>query len=160
MIISNYNIRTQKDMNISHSHIGKLFLSPESLPFSFTYNGRRISGIPDEWRPVSKKRRMDSNLLETVYEGNDVHTGLQVCLECMEYLDYPVVEWVVWLTNRGNEPTDLIEGVLALDCSLTGTVADVTAAVNSAIEVFEEEGLLAGTSVIPSPHEDLKRFIS
>jgi len=43
--------------------------------------------------------------------------------------------------------------------TLTGTVGDVEAAVASGCETAREEGLLAGYSVIPSPHEDLKRFI-
>jgi microcompartment protein CcmL/EutN len=43
--------------------------------------------------------------------------------------------------------------------TLTGSVSDVTAAVNSATEGIKGDGLLAGTVIIPSPHEDLKRFI-
>lgn len=42
---------------------------------------------------------------------------------------------------------------------MTGTVGDVKAAVASGCEAPREEGLLAGSSVIPSPHEELKSYI-
>lgn len=43
---------------------------------------------------------------------------------------------------------------------LTGNVSDVSAAVNAGCEVVKTDGMLAGYSVIPSPHEDFKRFLS
>jgi microcompartment protein CcmL/EutN len=42
---------------------------------------------------------------------------------------------------------------------MTGTVGDVKAAVASGCEAPREEGLLVGSSVIPSPHEELKTYI-
>jgi len=38
---------------------------------------------------------------------------------------------------------------------VTGEIADVEAAVNKAVELIKEDGLLLGTVVIPSPHKDL-----
>lgn len=43
--------------------------------------------------------------------------------------------------------------------TLTGRVGDVKAAVSSGCKSAQEQGLLVGYSVIPSPHEELKRFI-
>ncbi len=43
--------------------------------------------------------------------------------------------------------------------TLTGSVGAVKAAVTAGCEAAREEGLLAGYSVIPSPHSELKRFI-
>ena len=110
-----------KDMGKSRSWTGHYFASPENLPFSFIYDGKKISGIPVEWSPVSKKRRIDANLIETIYEGNDAASGLQIRMECLEYLDYPVVEWVVWFTNKGDVPTPLINDILALDGAFEGS---------------------------------------
>ena len=42
---------------------------------------------------------------------------------------------------------------------MTGTVADVNSAVTSACEIVEQDGLLAAFSVIPAPHEDIKKFL-
>lgn len=43
--------------------------------------------------------------------------------------------------------------------TITGSVGNVKAAVSAGCEVISQDGLLAGFSVIPSPHEELKRFI-
>lgn len=42
---------------------------------------------------------------------------------------------------------------------MTGSVADVKSAVASACEITEQDGLLAACTVIPSPHEDLKKYL-
>ena len=36
-------------------------------------------------------------------------------MECAEYQDYPVVEWVAWFTNTGDKPTPVIRDILAMD---------------------------------------------
>ncbi len=43
---------------------------------------------------------------------------------------------------------------------VTGSVSDVNAAVNAGCEAVKSDGMLAGFTVIPSPHADFKRFIS
>ncbi|MDO8686364.1 MAG: BMC domain-containing protein [Clostridiales bacterium] len=43
--------------------------------------------------------------------------------------------------------------------TMTGTVGDVKAAVSAGSEQAKSDGLLVGFAVIPSPHEDLKKFI-
>ena len=43
--------------------------------------------------------------------------------------------------------------------TLTGSVGSVQAAVAAGCEQANEEGLLVAFSIIPSPHDDLKRFI-
>lgn len=42
---------------------------------------------------------------------------------------------------------------------LTGTVGDVKAAVQAGADVVKNEGMLVGTSVIPSPHPNLKQIL-
>ena len=42
---------------------------------------------------------------------------------------------------------------------MTGTVADVTAAVDAASETVSTGGLLAAKTVIPSPHPDMIRYL-
>ena len=42
---------------------------------------------------------------------------------------------------------------------MTGEVADVRSAVAAACEIVEQDGLLAACTVIPSPHEDLKKYL-
>jgi len=90
------------------------------LPVTFKLDGKTISGIPDDWNPVARKYRIDANIIETIFEGTDAETGLNLRVECLEYLDYPVVEWVAWLTNKGQKSTPVISDLLALDGIFTG----------------------------------------
>ncbi len=109
------NATRPEDMEKSRLWLGRRMGAPETLPFSFVYGGQKISGIPQAWNPVTSKRRIDANLVETVVEGNDPATGLAVRAEITQYQDYPVVEWVVWLANKGSQASPLIQDLLALD---------------------------------------------
>lgn len=111
---------TPEDMLLSRAQTGRLLSAAQHLPISFTYDGRRVDGIPAEWQPTTTRRRIDANIVETVFEGADDATGLHVRVVCQAYADYPVVEWTAWLTNRGQAPTPLIEDLLAMDAPLRG----------------------------------------
>ncbi len=110
-----------EDMEKSRSWMESFLSKPENLPFSFIYDGKKISGIPREWNSTFQKRLIDANLVETIFEGDDVINGLNIRLECLKYKDYPVIEWVVWLTNNGNKPTPLIQDIFAIDARFEGT---------------------------------------
>ena len=82
------------DMLKSRQWTAGFLSSPGQLPIAFKVDGRAVTGIPDDWKPVTRKRRIDANLIETIFEGTDPASGLALRVECLEYLDYPVVEWV------------------------------------------------------------------
>ncbi|MDM8008126.1 MAG: alpha-galactosidase [Phycisphaerae bacterium] len=109
-----------KDMELSRALTSRLLSGPACLPVSFMLDGKAVNGIPAGWGPVSHRRRIDANLIETTFEGCDAKTGLGLRVECVEYLDYPAVEWVAWLTNRGNQPTPIISDIAALDGRFDG----------------------------------------
>ena len=103
------------DMAKSREWTGRFMSSPAGLPISFMLDGKAVAGIPAEWQPVFRKRRIDANIIETIFEGREAKTGLSLRVECAEYLDYPVVEWTAWFTNTGDRPTPIISDILALD---------------------------------------------
>jgi alpha-galactosidase len=109
-----------EDMEKSRFWSRNRMSGPETLPFSFIYDHQKITGIPQGWKPVTRYHRIDANLVETVFEGQDPDTGLNVRVECIEYHDHPVVEWVVWLENQGSQPSPLIQNLLALDGDFDG----------------------------------------
>ena len=113
-------ITRPEDMSKSRTWVGRFFSGAADLPISFVLDGKAVGGIPEEWQPVSTRRRIDANICETIYEGNDPGTGLNVRVECTEYRDYPVVEWVAWFTNKGREPTPVISDILAMDGAFKG----------------------------------------
>ncbi len=111
---------TPDDMVLGRAWTDHLVSAPETLPISFNYDGASINGIPSQWSPVARTRRIDANLIETIFEGSDSSTGLTVKVECLRYLDYPAVEWTAWLINNGDQPTPIIENLLGLKATFEG----------------------------------------
>ena len=111
-----------EDMSRSREWAKHRLSVPADLPVRFTYDGTDVRGIPDVWQPVATSRRIDANIVETVFEGTEPATGLAVRVECTEYRDYPVVEWVAWLTNAGSEVTPVISDILAMDGTVSGSL--------------------------------------
>ncbi len=105
----------------SREWTGRFLSDPANLSISFAFDGKAISGIPRDWGPCSSRRRIDANIVETLFEGDDATTGLNLRVECTQYQDYPVVEWVAWFTNKGREPTPLIRDILAIDETFSGS---------------------------------------
>ncbi|MFB3893980.1 MAG: alpha-galactosidase [Phycisphaerae bacterium] len=111
---------TGRDMDLCRAWTGKFLSGGENLPISFKLDGKAVAGIPAAWRPTRTRRRVDANIIETVFDGRDGKTGLAVRVECVEYLDYPVVEWTAWLTNTGGGPTPIVSDILAMDGFFAG----------------------------------------
>ncbi len=111
---------TPDDMILLRSWCDGFKDSPSRLPFSFTLDGVKVAGIPDDWSPTATARRIDATMVETLFQGTDPRTGLDVRVEYLEYSDSPVTEWTVWLTNTGTRPTPLIEDIRGLDAAFGG----------------------------------------
>jgi alpha-galactosidase len=109
-----------EDMAKSREWTAQLLASATALPISFEYAGASVTGIPATWNPTSRRRQIDANICETVFEGRDPKTGLSLRVECTEYSDYPVVEWVAWFTNTGSEATPVLSNIRAIDAAFTG----------------------------------------
>lgn len=128
---------TSEDMARLRSWLGHLVASPDHLPISFRYGEEKIAGIPAAWSPVRRSHRIDANVIETVFEGTDGETGLHISVECLEYRDYPVVEWTAWLTNRGDEPAPILRDIRALDATFAG---DAPAVYHCNGDFYSEDG--------------------
>jgi hypothetical protein len=109
-----------EDMSKSRAWTGGWLSDPAHLPVSFVYDGKAITGIPDDWNPVMKRTRIEANIIQIAFEGTHAPTGLNLKVECLEYLDFPVVEWTAWLANGSDRPTPLISDFLALDGAFAG----------------------------------------
>jgi alpha-galactosidase len=127
-------LTTPEDIRLSRSWTAHLLADPANLPISFRYGEAEqgqlrkeqeqlrqlIRGLPAGWNPVAHEHRIDANILEKTFEACDPQTGLQVRVECLEYRDFPVVEWTAWLTNSGSQTTPLIGDLQALDAEFAG----------------------------------------
>ncbi len=112
---TNSPVTTASDMEQSRQWTTRYFSDPGRLPVSFLYGGHVVNGIPQNWNPVFQENRIDANILQTIFRGQDAETGLSLKVECLEYRDYPVVEWTAWLTNEGDQATPIISELQAVD---------------------------------------------
>jgi len=84
-------------------------------PFSFAYCGEPFVGLMGNWALKRATRRLDENRAEHAVAWNDPETGLAVRCMAIEYHDFPVVEWTVYLKNTGASQTPIISDLQALD---------------------------------------------
>ena len=106
-------VTTPSDMAKSREWASGFFNKGANLPISFVLDGRTIRGIPATWQTHVHRHRIDVNISTNVFDGNDPATGLEIRVECIEYRDYPVMEWVAWFNNKGQEATPIIRDILA-----------------------------------------------
>ena len=87
----------------------------QPLPFSFVYGGHASAELLQGWSRNLADRRLDDWRTEHTRTSADPTTGLQIRCVAVEYRDYPVVEWTVYLKNTGTTTTPLIENLQGLD---------------------------------------------
>ena len=86
------------------------FTSPAEIPLQFQLGDRIICGIPEEFSSTVTYRLLDCNMVQYIIEGQNAD-GLHIRAEHLEYRDFPVTEWVVYLTNRGKADTPVLSNV-------------------------------------------------
>jgi alpha-galactosidase len=84
-------------------------------PFSFVYDGKRSAEFLHEWKRNVETHQLDEQRRERTLTWTDAATGLQVRCTGVEYADFPVVEWTVYLKNAGKQKTAILENIQGLD---------------------------------------------
>ncbi len=74
--------------------------SPEKIPVTYTIGGKTYRGFPADLSPKVTRRRIDSAISEAIYTATTPE-GLSLRAECIEYRDYAVTDWVMYITNDG-----------------------------------------------------------
>ena len=95
------------------------YTTPEAAPVVYTIGDKTYRGIPSEFSPRVIRRRVDSCIYETVITATTPE-GLTLRAECTEFCDYPVVEWVMYISNEASTPSPIISDwrlSLALPCT-------------------------------------------
>ena len=87
-------------------------------PFDFTFGGQASTDFLDKWTMTSEQRPRDAARTDHHLVWKDPDTGLEVRWEGVAYTGYPVIEWTVYLTNRGGADTPLIENLRPLNIHL------------------------------------------
>ncbi|MCQ2432974.1 MAG: alpha-galactosidase [Clostridia bacterium] len=90
--------------------------SPADVPLTLKIGEEILCGIPACCSPTVTRRAADASVVLRVFEGRHP-SGLILRAEATEYRDFPVTEWVVYLTN----PTDHDSPIVS-DLRLTGVI--------------------------------------
>ncbi len=111
------NLTTKRDMELLRT-AADFIRDPARLPFRFTAGGETFTGIPAEYIREKKVCYADANLRRMEIKARVSRLHLDIAVEQTEYLDFPVVETLVTLTNSGDKNSAVLTDVYAADLVL------------------------------------------
>jgi alpha-galactosidase len=83
--------------------------------FAFTYDGKAAAELLKTSERKQTEKKLDPQRTQRTLLWTDPKTGLEVRCTAVEYADFPVVEWTVFLRNTGKTDTPIIENIQALN---------------------------------------------
>lgn len=87
-----------------------------SLPFSFKVDG--VAAAECQWQVSSAPaRQTDAGIVHELTLAH-AQSGLRVRCVATAFSDYPAIEWVLYLSNEGAEPTPIVSEILPLDAEI------------------------------------------
>jgi alpha-galactosidase len=86
-------------------------------PFSFVYDGTPSRELLGKWKRTVETKELGDSVEHQVH-WNDPETGLVVTAVVTAFKEYPAVDWVLYLENKGTADTPIIENIQALDADL------------------------------------------
>ena len=104
--------------------VNKLFgsLDGTNLPVSFKLGEEEYKGINGEFSPKICKRIIDSNVTETIIEGENKN-GIKIRAEIVTYTDFSVVEWRLFFENTSSKTSAVLSELKPADFVLLGKSA-------------------------------------
>jgi hypothetical protein len=110
------SIKTPVIMKIKSKWVKEHFLDEDAqLPFSFIYDGKPSSDLLKTWQKKTETNKLDNNRTQYTHIWTDSKTGLEVRCISVEYLDYSVLEWTVYIKNTGTSNTSNLKNIQGLD---------------------------------------------
>ncbi|GGD93533.1 alpha-galactosidase [Paenibacillus nasutitermitis] len=144
---------TKSDMQLVQSIFP--FTETQRIPISFEYDGKSYKGIPSSFRPKVTRRLISANIQQVIVTGSH-EDGLEIRAEHLRYLDFPVTEWVAFVTNNSEQRSKIVSKLRIIDDEIAGSKPRFTYSNGdnmntSGYEVFE---LPVGNEAIAlSPHD-------
>ncbi|BBO32869.1 alpha-galactosidase [Lacipirellula parvula] len=84
-------------------------------PFSLMFGSDSRSDFFRTWPRETSTRKIDADRTEHTFTWRDAASGLELRCVAVDYADYPVVEWTVYLKNTGDKRTPLLKNIEGLD---------------------------------------------
>ena len=93
--------------------------SEQPIPFfSFLYDGKKSSVFIPNWKTNLAKKKIAPNKTDYTLTFTDPETELQIKCIGTSYFDFPAIEWMIEIENRGTKDTPIIENIQAADVEL------------------------------------------
>lgn len=91
--------------------------APAHHPFtvSFRYGGQSSDELLGHWERQVTNRTRDQRSSERTITYRDPASQLEVRIEATLFQDFPAVEWVAYLRNRGQQDSPLLEDIQAAE---------------------------------------------
>ena len=112
-----------------------LYKDPSKLPISFIYGGKEIKGIPEDFNPQKFSEEKDG-IKKTIYCGKNAD-GLEVKVICTTYEDFPVAEYVAYITNTAETDSKIVKAFRVFDGVIEGKNPVITFATG---DTWEQRG--------------------
>jgi alpha-galactosidase len=87
-------------------------------PLAFVYAGKPAAELLATWPKNTATKKLDNGRTQRASIWTDPKTGLEVRCVSVEYAEFPVVEWTVYLRNTGKAKTPLLGAIQAMDVRL------------------------------------------
>lgn len=108
---------SKKDLAIRNDFVKDWIRDPSGIPFTFTYGGEKKYGVPGEYSCSWEHLLADSSVRIHRLKAVSPDRMLELTVEYVEYADFPVCEWTVWIRNAGKENSKLIERLRGMEYS-------------------------------------------
>ncbi len=100
--------------------VARNLLSATDVPaFSFAYGGLSSSSFLPSWTRTVANSALDANRTQHTVVWTNAGDNLRVRCVAIEYADYPVVEWTVYLENVGTSDTPILQNVKGLNTAFS-----------------------------------------
>ena len=129
-----------------------VYMSPATLPISFKLGNRIIRGIPDSFNPKVERKHLDTTMYQTIVTGRN-KSGLEIKVEYIQYNDFPMVEWVAYLTNNGKKNTAQISNFRTI-CEIAYSKAGYQPELSYGSHMFQDlvEADIMYTAIFENSH--------
>ena len=109
---------TPEEMAQKSRWVRQNILNADAIPpFSFVYDGKASAKLLPSWQRKQTDLPLPRNRGQHVLTWN--HDDLQIKCVAVEYGDYSMVEWTVYLKNIGTNSTPILEKIQGLDIQIT-----------------------------------------
>ena len=90
----------------------------ENIPFSFTFGGKPSSQLLEQWKRKTTDEPAAVGSQRRTITWTDEQTGLEVSCEATVFSDFPAVEWILWLKNKSDKETPILEDLRPLSLKI------------------------------------------